>query len=178
MSYVQACFTNPGEIPEGFGELDDGSCVVLILVLLQLSRLLPDHDIASGESLLVRETKGSGQVRYCQKCQRKKPDRAHHCTCPCQSLECAIALVCLFVCFSAYSKQAVHVDDVCLGWITTVLGCEAFTTVNAAAILNVPFHCVTNGQVNNCVGWANYKFFMLFLLWVSVLCLFGAISGA
>jgi len=32
--------------------------------------------------------------------------------------------------------------------------------------------------VNNCVGWGNYKYFMLFLAWVSVLCLFSAGSAA
>lgn len=72
VSYVQACFTNPGEIPEGFGEpLEEGSCVARSRSVTSLC--------CRDDTPLVRETKGSGQVRYCQKCQKKKPDRAHHC---------------------------------------------------------------------------------------------------
>jgi len=41
-------------------------------------------------------------------------------------------------------------------------------------IRKMDHHCPV---INNCVGWGNYKFFVLLLTWADVMCFFGAFCG-
>jgi len=64
-------------------------------------------------------------IRYCEKCQHVKPDRAHHCS------------------------------------------------VCRECVLKMDHHCP---WVNNCVSFTNYKFFILFLGYALLYCLFVAFT--
>ena len=59
-SYTTAVFTSPGSTTN-----DDGY------------GLLPTHGAPPATSFTV---KSNGQIRFCKKCQARKPDRAHHCS--------------------------------------------------------------------------------------------------
>lgn len=65
-------------------------------------------------------------VRFCEKCQLVKPDRAHHCS------------------------------------------------VCGTCILKMDHHCP---WVNNCVSFTNYKFFILFLAYALIYCLFITLTS-
>jgi palmitoyltransferase len=59
-SYTTAVFTNPGSTTnhDGYG-------------------LLPTQNAPKATSFTV---KSNGEIRFCKKCQARKPDRAHHCS--------------------------------------------------------------------------------------------------
>jgi len=111
VAYFQCAFTDPGSIPDGFPEEYE----------------IKDRVEVDGEStpafVLTVETNKKGERRKCDKCDRLKPDRSHHCrTC-------------------------------------------------RRCILKMDHHCP---WVNNCVGFHNYKYFILFLTWTVVCALVTA----
>lgn len=122
-SYWQTVFTQIGKVPEEFKPApaevkkleSEQSEDDLRHMLEYIARDLP----------VVCRTE-DGFVRYCIKCHRLKPDRAHH---------CSVCKVC---------------------------------------VLKMDHHCP---WFNNCVSYTNYKFFILFLGYAVLYCLFiGATS--
>lgn len=104
-------FKLPDKVYEELTHTEDSA--IQRLILEQFAKKLPN----------VNRT-ASGSVRYCEKCQIVKPDRAHHCS------------------------------------------------VCQACVLKMDHHCP---WINNCIGFNNYKFFVLYLLYSLLYCLY--ISG-
>ncbi|CAK7567433.1 MAG: palmitoyltransferase for Vac8p [Sporothrix epigloea] len=76
-SYTAAVFTSPGSTTN-----DQGYSTVPTNNGLPLNGLA-DHQAASLASTAAASSltvKSNGELRYCKKCQARKPDRAHHCS--------------------------------------------------------------------------------------------------
>jgi len=99
-SYVQCVATDPGGIPDNWG--GGPGC---------LPQFLFDHTVR-----LMERKKTSGELRYCNKEQKFKPDRAHFC--------------------SHMKRNILKMDHYC-PWM------------------------------DNCVGFGNYKYYVLFLIYAS-----------
>lgn len=84
-------------------------------------------------------------VRFCEKCQHIKPDRAHHCS----------------VCNNCNLKMDHHCPWVCDLYIVKFMLCYNYVFLQ---------------QVNNCVNFSNYKFFILFLGYGLLYCLYVCLS--
>ncbi|OAA41654.1 palmitoyltransferase PFA3 [Metarhizium rileyi] len=109
--YTTAVFTDPGSTTnsEGYGLLPTSA---------------QKQPPATTASLTV---KSNGEMRFCKKCQARKPDRAHHCS----------------TCHRCVLKMDHHCP-----WLAT------------------------------CLGLRNYKAFLLFLVYTTMLCLYAfAVSG-
>jgi hypothetical protein len=88
-----------------------------------------------------------GEVRYCTECSQIKPDRCHHCS----------------VCGECVLKMDHHCP-----WVK-----KCFQIME--------FRITFNGdqtvfQVNNCVAFQNYKFFILFLGYALTYCIYVSCS--
>ncbi|KAG6353862.1 hypothetical protein INS49_005119 [Diaporthe citri] len=62
-SYTTAVFTAPGSTTNGSGY-----------------STLPTHEPRATTSPTTFTVKSNGEIRFCKKCQARKPDRAHHCS--------------------------------------------------------------------------------------------------
>jgi palmitoyltransferase len=108
-SYTTAVFTDPGSTTnrDGYGLLPTTT---------------QNHPPTTSFTV-----KSNGEIRFCKKCQARKPDRAHHC--------------------STCRRCVLKMDHHC-PWLAT------------------------------CLGLRNYKAFLLFLMYTTVLCLYSfAVSG-
>ncbi len=90
----------------------------------------------------------NGMYRICEKCFMIKPDRAHHCS----------------VCDSCVLKMDHHCP-----WF-------AIQTIYLMSFFLFNRFFSHKNRVNNCVSFSNYKFFILFLGYAFVLCLFSAMT--
>ncbi|KAJ3387734.1 hypothetical protein HDU92_001807 [Lobulomyces angularis] len=85
-SYYKVVITNPGNpayIP--VNSTDDFYNQNEVINMNEQSSRYTSLDINTSLDLALYtsrnlETKKDGKKRYCQKCQRDKPDRAHHCS--------------------------------------------------------------------------------------------------
>ncbi|KAK9435551.1 palmitoyltransferase PFA3 [Metarhizium brunneum] len=109
-SYTTAVFTDPGSTTnrDGYG-------------------LLPTTTQNHYPPATSVTVKSNGEIRFCKKCQARKPDRAHHC--------------------STCRRCVLKMDHHC-PWLAT------------------------------CLGLRNYKAFLLFLIYTTILCVYAfAVSG-
>jgi len=123
-SYWKTIWTRPGAVPPRFRltneeqeNLDGTENDV------EQKRILDQVVIDKDLPVSMRTIQGS--VRYCDRCNIVKPDRAHHCS------------------------------------------------MCGNCVLKMDHHCP---WVNNCVAFSNYKFFVLFLLYGFIYCIFIALS--
>jgi len=125
MSYWKTVWTKPGDIPKRFSLTPDELDKVEGSENDEQQRHLLEQIIIDKDLPVAMRTI-QGAVRYCEKCAKIKPDRAHHCS------------------------------------------------VCGHCVLKMDHHCP---WVNNCVAFFNYKFFILFLFYGLVYCLFVALSS-
>lgn len=97
----------------------------------------------------------NGSLRYCDKCLVIKPDRAHHCS----------------VCGTCVLKMDHHCPWVCILWLLlAIFACY----LNCIFAFTTCFLLLQLRQVNNCVNFTNYKFFVLFLGYGLLYCIYVA----
>ncbi|XP_012252056.2 palmitoyltransferase ZDHHC15B isoform X7 [Athalia rosae] len=119
-SYWQTVFTELGRVPEKF-KIPPVEMEKLQQAESEEAQRQILEQFAQDLPITNRTIKGA--IRFCEKCQLIKPDRAHHCS------------------------------------------------VCGTCVLKMDHHCP---WVNNCVGFHNYKCFMLFLAYALLYCMFIA----
>ncbi|CAG00553.1 unnamed protein product, partial [Tetraodon nigroviridis] len=88
-----------------------------------------------------------GGIRYCKPCQLIKPDRCHHC--------------------STCERCVLKMDHHCPWYVQYIFKHQR----KARFALCLMLFDMSSFRVNNCVGFSNYKFFILFLTYASLYCL-------
>ncbi|XP_054270014.1 palmitoyltransferase ZDHHC20-B-like isoform X2 [Macrosteles quadrilineatus] len=122
-AYYQTVFTPIGTVPRGF-KLPKGDLERLLQADSEEQHRQVIETFAA--SLPITNRTVTGAIRYCEKCQQVKPDRAHHCS------------------------------------------------VCGTCVLKMDHHCP---WVNNCVSFTNYKFFILFLGYALVYCIYIVLTS-
>uniref|UniRef100_A0A224XRS7 Palmitoyltransferase n=1 Tax=Panstrongylus lignarius TaxID=156445 RepID=A0A224XRS7_9HEMI len=117
-SYWQTIFTPIATVPKKFMLPSEELEKMLHATNEQTQRMIVE---TFAQSLPITNRTIIGAVRYCDKCQHVKPDRAHH---------CSVCRIC---------------------------------------VLKMDHHCP---WVNNCVSFTNYKFFILFLGYAFLYCIY------
>lgn len=120
------------------------------MVLREFASHLPVHQLTRG-----------GCVRYCDSCELIKPDRCHHCS------VCNRLVICNFgvtVWHIDFLRCVLKMDHHC-PWLVSII---------SVALIIIT---TSDDRVNNCVGFSNYKFFVLFLFYSVLLCVWLCITG-
>jgi len=125
-SYGMTIFTPPGRVPDNW-HLSRHATAALSAAKSEEEWKDTLGKVGNKMGCNTKQRSVQGALRYCEKCECIKPDRAHHCSV-----------------------------------------CEQ-------CILKMDHHCP---WVNNCVGFRNYKFFMLFLCYALLYCIFIAATSA
>lgn len=94
----------------------------------------------------------NGSLRYCDKCVVIKPDRAHHCS----------------VCGTCVLKMDHHCP-----WVSGEVKISNFGTKTNRTHESF-FYQKKKKKVNNCVNFTNYKYFVLFLGYGLLYCIYVA----
>lgn len=121
----------------------------------------------------------TGSVRFCFKCMLIKPDRAHHCS-VCGTCVLKVRTFLPFFIFTTLKSIFFNTDGPSLPLgkffynLMTKIGCNSMQL--NFEIFYVKFN-LGSLQVNNCVNFSNYKFFILFLGYALIYCLYISLSS-
>jgi len=148
ITYIRVVFTNPGQPPPEFKVKRE------LVQEWQADKDTTDAKVSQhvGREVRFWLKKHDGALRYCDTCEIVKPDRTHHCG------------TCGF-CVTKFDHhcpcETTHPPPPPPSLLT------ARTLKNGHLLLGV----------NNCVGWRNYKYFLQFLFYAQVFCLFVLVSS-
>lgn len=114
-----------------------------------------------------------GGIRYCDTCELIKPDRCHHCSiCDRYAPPVQLSTVCsrMYALSFVVCRCVLKMDHHCPWSVWLVL---LFLLFDKQSLVD----CSFSVRVNNCVGYSNYKYFVLFLFYTLVLCAWFSLTG-